>query len=175
MPRKSAATYETENAIFATRLRAAIKDRGETQQSLADKISHYVPIQRQTISLYMSGQSKPDTERLTAIARVLDISADWLLGLSDSREAVSKFPIINHMVLEYALALNKLALEAEQKGVYDVLFYETIGGSLIPECVTGSWQTAVKRCQWVLDHIDAFRDENGVYNGTDLLYILNGK
>ncbi len=86
MPRKTISAYETEKCIFAQRLTEIMKERGENQTTLAAKItSRYVTIQRQTISLYMSGQSKPDTERLTAIARVLDVSADWLLGLSDEK------------------------------------------------------------------------------------------
>ncbi len=86
MPRKSDPAYKTEGSVFATRLREIMKERGENQTTLADKLtSQYVAIQRQTISLYMNGQSKPDTERLTAIARVLNVSADWLLGLSDER------------------------------------------------------------------------------------------
>lgn len=84
MPRKTEPAYETENGVFPKRLKEIMKERGENQTSLAKKITEqYVTIQRQTISLYMNGQSKPDTERLTAIAKVLDVSADWLLGLSD--------------------------------------------------------------------------------------------
>ena len=88
MPRKNDPAYSTENSVFATRLREIMKERGENQTTLADKItSQYVTIQRQTISLYMSGQSRPDTERLTAICKTLDVSADWLLGLTDYRTA----------------------------------------------------------------------------------------
>ena len=84
MPRKSVPACESEKSIFAKRLTKAMKECGENQTTLAEKItSQYVTIQRQTISLYMNGQSKPDTERLAAIARVLNVSADWLLGLSD--------------------------------------------------------------------------------------------
>lgn len=88
MPRKNDPAYSTENSVFATRLREIMKERGENQTTLADKItSQYVTIQRQTLSLYMSGQSRPDTERLTAICKTLDVSADWLLGLTDYRTA----------------------------------------------------------------------------------------
>lgn len=85
MPRKKEPAYETENGVFPKRLKEIMEKRGENQTSLAKKITEqYVTIQRQTISLYMNGQSKPDTERLTAIAKVLDVSADWLLGLVDT-------------------------------------------------------------------------------------------
>lgn len=86
MPRKNDPAYKTENSVFAARLREIMKERGENQTTLADKItSQYVTIQRQTISLYMSGQSRPDTERLTALAKTLNVSADWLLGLAEEK------------------------------------------------------------------------------------------
>lgn len=86
MPRKADKAYETENNVFPKRLSEIMKERGENQTTLAEKITkQYLTIQRQTISLYMNGQSKPDTERLTAIAKTLDVSADWLLGLSEAK------------------------------------------------------------------------------------------
>lgn len=92
MPRKSDTAYKTENSVFATRLREIMRERGENQTSLAEKITaQYVTIQRQTISLYMNGQSKPDTERLTAIAKVLDVSADYLLGLNHIKNTDGDF------------------------------------------------------------------------------------
>lgn len=92
MPRKTEPAYKTENSIFAERLREIMKERGENQTTLASKItSQYTTIQRQTISLYMSGQSKPDTERLTAIAKVLDVSADYLLGLNHVKNKDGEF------------------------------------------------------------------------------------
>ena len=71
--------FEAEKAVFATNLRECMKVRGVNQTKLAKDIG----IQRQTISLYMNGQSSPKTETLTAIEKALNVSADWLLGLRD--------------------------------------------------------------------------------------------
>lgn len=109
MPRKSMLSYETCNSIFATRLTESMKMRGENQTTLAQKITEkYVTIQRQTISLYMNGQSKPDTERLTAIAKALNVSSDWLLGLTDdsptadfSARKISETTGISVEIIEY--------------------------------------------------------------------------
>lgn len=79
MPRKRTYSAETEKEIFPSRLRKMMKKRGMNQEALA----HLVSVQRQTISLYTIGQSKPDADRLTAIAGALGVSADYLLGLSD--------------------------------------------------------------------------------------------
>lgn len=177
MPRNTATAYETENSIFAKRLTAAMKERGETQTSLAEKITlRYITIQRQTISLYMNGQSKPDTERLTAIARVLDVSSDWLLGLSDDKEMSSKFPAVNQMISEYSAALNTLANEAQQKEVFELMFHSNGICSFFPECIEDAWRPAVTRCKVVLAHLEAFfDDENKIYNGSEILRILTGR
>ena len=79
MPRKRTYSAETEKEIFPSRLRKMMKKRGMNQEALA----HLVSVQRQTISLYTIEQSKPDADRLTAIAGALGVSADYLLGLSD--------------------------------------------------------------------------------------------
>ena len=85
MPRKKELPYQTEGDVFATRLREVMKKRRENQTSLAAKITEQsCVIQRQSISQYMQGQSKPDTTRLAAICKALDVSADYLLGMSDT-------------------------------------------------------------------------------------------
>ena len=86
MERKASPAYVTERDIFAQRLTETMKERGENQTTLAAKLTvQYGAVQRQTISLYMNGQSKPDAERVAAIAKVLGVSSDYLLGLSDTQ------------------------------------------------------------------------------------------
>lgn len=76
--------FQTENDVFAVRLREMMKRRGETQISLANKITErYGKIQRQTIAAYTQGINKPNTEYLARIAAVLDVSADYLIGIND--------------------------------------------------------------------------------------------
>ena len=76
--KRNTPAFEAEKSIFATNLRECMKAKGENQTTLAKKIS----VKRQTVSLYMNGQSSPNTETLTDIANALDVSADYLLGLS---------------------------------------------------------------------------------------------
>lgn len=74
-----------EKDTFPTRLREVMEARGENQTTLAKKAAAElgVAINRQSISQYMLGQSKPDTDRLTAFCKILDCSADYLLGLTE--------------------------------------------------------------------------------------------
>lgn len=67
--------------VFSERLSVLMEERGMTQEKLA----HELGIKRQTVSLYKNGQSTPDAAQLKNIAVFFDVSADWLLGLSDVR------------------------------------------------------------------------------------------
>ena len=55
--------------------------KGVTQQALGDSIGKT----RQAIGYYVDGSSSPDWETLATIAATLDVSADYLLGLSDAK------------------------------------------------------------------------------------------
>ncbi len=72
-------TVSDDFAVFPQRLSALMMRRKLTQQKLADALG----VKRQTVSLYISGQSMPDAEQLRNIALFFGVSADWLLGLSE--------------------------------------------------------------------------------------------
>lgn len=72
-------TYETEKKPFPNNLSVLMSERKITQEMLASAVG----VKRQTISLYKTGQSTPDIEQLTKIAQYFNVSADWLLGLSN--------------------------------------------------------------------------------------------
>lgn len=67
-------------ALLGRRIAAARKLRGYTQTELADKVGVHL----QTISKYERALQVPDAEVVFAICMALDVSADFLLGLSDS-------------------------------------------------------------------------------------------
>ena len=75
-----------EKSVFAERLYKIMDERGENCTSLARKLSERnIPTFRQTISQYLNGSSGPDNVKLSAIAELLNVSCDWLLGLSDTK------------------------------------------------------------------------------------------
>ncbi len=79
MPRKKEPSSVTEQGIFPTRLRQLMEERKTTQKVLAQAVG----VRPQTISLYTTGQSYPDVNGLRKIAQFYNVSADWLLGLTD--------------------------------------------------------------------------------------------
>lgn len=71
--------FAAENEIFPLRLRELMTEHGTTQEQLAQHLG----IRRQTLSLYVNGQSKADWMQVVRIAQYYNVPADWLLGLSD--------------------------------------------------------------------------------------------
>ena len=61
---------------FGERLAALRKERGMSQEELAEKLQ----LTRQTISKWETGASTPDLELLARLAELLDISVDGMLG-----------------------------------------------------------------------------------------------
>lgn len=64
---------------FKERFNEALKYSTVNQTDLAQKIN----VSKQCVSDYKSGKSVPSVETLYEICRVLDVSADYLLGLTD--------------------------------------------------------------------------------------------
>lgn len=99
MPRKKAQTWETEQAPFPSRLGQIMSERKVSQETLASAIG----VKRQTVSLYKTGQSSPNAEHLIKIAEFFNVSADWLLGLTNDKQKVPS-PLDRLGLSESALA-----------------------------------------------------------------------
>lgn len=80
MPRKKELACETEQYTFPSRLREIMKDTGTKQKDLAQALG----VKPQTVSLYTQGQSFPDVNNLAKIAHFFGVSADYLIGLSNT-------------------------------------------------------------------------------------------
>ena len=71
---------------FSKRLAELRHDHGMTQRELADKIG----VSRGTIGMYEISKRDPDTDTLVKIARVFNVTTDYLLGNTDLvKESVS--------------------------------------------------------------------------------------
>lgn len=73
------------NKLLPTRIRAIMDKRKMKQKDLAEKSG----ISRQSIGYYADGSNIPNAEVLAKIAKALDVSADYLLGLSDDESPKS--------------------------------------------------------------------------------------
>ena len=72
--------------MLGTRLREIRKKNKLTQTQLAEKVG----TQKGTISNYENGHSTPPNEMLKRISKVLNISSDYLLGISEEKNSYVK-------------------------------------------------------------------------------------
>ena len=68
---------------FPTRLRTARDNRGFTQAELATQAG----LPATTISHFEAGTRKPSFDNLRRLSRTLNVSSDYLMGMTDSQEA----------------------------------------------------------------------------------------
>lgn len=61
------------------RIKAARQAAGMTQQELADALG----VAKTTISGYERGSNEPNSQRIHALAHILNVSGDYLIGLTD--------------------------------------------------------------------------------------------
>lgn len=69
-------------AEFKDRLRELRKEKGLTQQELAD----FVGISRSTFPLYELGKREPVLTNVIHLAKYFQVTTDYLLGLSDEKK-----------------------------------------------------------------------------------------
>ena len=130
MARKAKQTHETEKHQFATRLREIMKERGTTQETLAKAIG----VKRQTVSLYTTGQSKPDCDGVRAIAKFFEVSADYLLGLAKDPSpdynisVICKYTGLSSQAVE---KLNKFSENAENMDMLSRMIVNEYCGLLL--------------------------------------------
>lgn len=82
---KQGGIYSSEankNALFPSRLRELRKEKGVSQ----DQLSKELGVSKSTIGLYETGDTLPDAKTLRDLAVYFDVSADWLLGLTDIKD-----------------------------------------------------------------------------------------
>lgn len=68
--------------LFSKRLKLLRKNKGLTQQELAEKID----VKPSTIGMYEQGRREPDGDTLKKLSKVLNVSIDYLLGKGNSME-----------------------------------------------------------------------------------------
>ena len=69
---------------FPERLAQAIYDSGLNCCQICDRTGH--KIERKSIYSWRSGDTTPNATHLMYLCTVLNVSADWLLGISDKKE-----------------------------------------------------------------------------------------
>ena len=72
--------------MISERLQEIRRDHGDTQKSLAEKLR----VSKPTVQAWELGKSSPSHDMLVTICRMYQVSADYLLGLTDIDPAYAK-------------------------------------------------------------------------------------
>ena len=90
---------------FGERLRDLCHEKHMTQKQLADKLD----LVKGTISAYEQGKKYPSIEVLIKLCNILQVSADYLLGLSDDMQLMR-----SNLTDEQMSTFRKLIYDMEQ-------------------------------------------------------------
>lgn len=85
------------NVEIGERIRKARRSRKLSQQKMADRMSRYVPTTAMTISRWERGENVPSMKSLYALCKAMNVTADYVLGLSGS-DALLKYAKIERIV-----------------------------------------------------------------------------
>lgn len=89
---KSRVNIELESKAFPCRLCDGLCFPNKSQSGLAK----YLGISSQAVGYYKTGANNPNWETVVKIAEYLDVSTDWLLGLTDVQSRDAEFSIACH-------------------------------------------------------------------------------
>lgn len=93
---------------FGEKLREARKARGLTQAALGDLCG----LQASAISHFETGVRKPDFDNLCSIAKALDVSLDYLMGLTNHANRAGELSETAHLLQGALLTLQELRHKA---------------------------------------------------------------
>lgn len=114
-----ALTYTGKGAMAfrPTRMKARRVELGLSQAEFAQRVK----ISQQQVSIYESGKTKPSADVLALIAKALDCSADFLLGLTDDSRAHLRESELSAPEREFLRYFRRRDLRGIQEAVADWL------------------------------------------------------
>jgi transcriptional regulator with XRE-family HTH domain len=135
MPRKPNTTGDHYNDVFPSRFRSLIERNGTRQEELVEVLGVKA---RQSVTGYADGSTTPTIDKITALARYFNVSADYLLGLSDVE---SLEPDINNAQAVTGLSAEAISdltcgkYDKEDKNFISALITEFEPEDLLKKCM----------------------------------------
>ena len=123
---------ERRNAGFPSRLRQLRNKKGESQATLAKELM----VTKSTISLYETGDNVPDARTIRRMAEHFDVSADYLLGLSESETNDKDMQFVGDYLGLSSDAINTLRYFKDfNPFLFDFLEYLIVEANYRPDCL----------------------------------------
>lgn len=83
---------------FHDKLRSARNETGLTQQQVADKMG----ITKSTYCGYETGKRKPDVKKIKELARILNVTGSYLIGVDEQERSSKKAPLYSSEAMRMA-------------------------------------------------------------------------
>ncbi len=127
---------------FKDRLKKLRKEKGFSQKELASLL-HY---SYTAIANYESGRNQPKINDLIRLANILDVSVDYLLGISD----------VNHYMMQNSILQQNVAKKAHEKNIKFTLMDSLIIYFLYNTLKTSTTETNIdsKRISQLMQDIE---------------------
>lgn len=125
------------NIEIANRLQKLRKERGLSQEQLADELG----ISRQAVSKWERAESSPDTDNLICLAKLYGVSLDYLLSTDDTIEEIKETQIVKEEMVEKELLkkeYNDFDDEDEESVLTNVFSVIIVFGSIIAYILMGT-------------------------------------
>lgn len=162
------------NSIFSQRLRELIDKNNLTLPELAIQIN----TTRQSIGQWKNGDTVPNIIMLKSIAEFFNVSADYLLGLTENTSTnISEIGISNKTGFSTSTVENILNLSAEHKTILDKIINELLKSDLLEKFEELKENNIKLINLYQTDSIynKLVEDEELTYNTIDNADELNGK
>lgn len=131
---------ERRNAGFPTRLRQLRNKKGESQATLAKELM----VTKSTISLYETGDNVPDARTIRKMAEHFEVSADYLLGLSESETNDKDLQFVGDYIGFSSDTINTLLYFKNMEPVlFDFLEYLVVEANYKPDSLNNYLYTAI--------------------------------
>lgn len=102
--------------LFGKRLKMILAEKKLTQRDLGNKLG----ISYRTVNVYCQGKNYPTVEGLIDICNVLNINADFLLGLTNEIKEIQEEDNINEEILIIRQAYTNMS-DKQKQAIIDLL------------------------------------------------------
>lgn len=145
-----------KNALFPSQLRGLRESREISQAALAKALG----VSKSTIGLWEMGDTLPDAKAIYDIASFFNVSADWLLGLSDERAINGDLAQASRYIglpANSTEKLHELSLSSDAHSKAPLFVINEILSSRIDDFITWAWRAAMSNCAIGADELAATR------------------
>lgn len=146
--------------IFTERFRELQGARSNTE------FAEFLGISRQTVGFYWNGDRVPDAITLIKIAKKCEVSADWLLGLSNEKEMngdLAQAARYTGLPAKSIEILHQLSVSSAAHLKSMLFVIEKILNYRVDDFVTWAWRAAMSSCAVDADKLAATRHNADVH------------